>query len=59
MEDLYACEITEFWKDYNLKLNELKFQFDNADDIASIRQAKIDLNNLQTFSTNGSRILPL
>lgn len=59
MEDIVVNEVAEFWKEYNIKLNELKFQFENADDAISIREAKISLNNLQTFSTNGSRILPL
>ena len=59
MEDFHGNEVNDFWKEYNIKLGELKSQFENADNVASIRQAKIDLNNLQTFSTNGSRILPL
>jgi hypothetical protein len=59
MEDFHVNEVNEFWKEYNIKLGDLKFLFENADNVTSIRQAKIELNNLQTFSTNGSRILPL
>jgi hypothetical protein len=59
MEDFPVNEVNEFWKEYNIKLVELKFLFENADSVASIREAKIELNSLLKFSTNGSRILPL